>query len=178
MSGGHSLRVGGRRRAPAMNRPPLKTAGLVTLAACAAVLTLIYLQFRGDLSPKATLTMVSDRAGLVMDAGSKVTYNGVVIGRVGTVSSTDRDGKSAARGDPRRRSPLPGGDPVQRARRHQGEHGVRQQVRGADDARAPDTGPHPTRPTSSRPPRSPPSSTRCSRPSPRSPRKWTRSRST
>ncbi len=41
--------------------------------------------------------MVSDRAGLVMDPGSKVTYNGVEIGRVTNVSEVNRGGgKSAA----------------------------------------------------------------------------------
>ncbi len=79
------------------DRPPLKTAGLVTVLVVALVLTLIYLQFRGDLLPRTLLTMVSDRAGLVMESGSKVTYNGVVIGRVGTVSSINRDGRSVAR---------------------------------------------------------------------------------
>ncbi|WP_459965775.1 MCE family protein, partial [Mycobacterium avium] len=39
----------------------------------------------------------ASRAGLVMDPGSKVTYNGVEIGRVGTISETVRDGKPAAR---------------------------------------------------------------------------------
>ncbi|WP_156622781.1 MCE family protein, partial [Mycobacterium sp. 852014-50255_SCH5639931] len=35
--------------------------------------------------------------GLVMDPGSKVTYNGVEIGRVGNISETVRDGKPAAK---------------------------------------------------------------------------------
>ncbi len=78
------------------DRPPLKIAGVTFLVVLAAVCTLVYLQFRGDLTPKAPLTMVSDRAGLVMDAGSKVTYNGVVIGRVGKVASAERDGKTIA----------------------------------------------------------------------------------
>ncbi|APE14688.1 MCE family protein [Mycolicibacterium pallens] len=79
------------------DRPPLKTAGVVFLVLIMAVLTLVYLQFRGDLSPSTTLTMVSDRGGLVMDTGSKVTFNGVVIGRVLNVSSGERDGKNIAR---------------------------------------------------------------------------------
>ncbi len=79
------------------DRPPLKAAGVVFLALIMAVLTLVYLQFRGDLSPSTTLTMVSDRGGLVMDTGSKVTFNGVVIGRVLNVSSGERDGKNIAR---------------------------------------------------------------------------------
>nr|WP_246227457.1 MCE family protein [Mycolicibacterium helvum] len=79
------------------DRPPLKTAGILFLVLIVGVVSLIYLQFRGDLSPRATLTMVSDRAGLVMDAGSKVTYNGVIIGRVGKVASAERDGKTIAK---------------------------------------------------------------------------------
>ena len=43
----------------------------------AVVLALWWLQFRGQFTPKTTLTMVAARSGLVMDPGSKVTYNGV-----------------------------------------------------------------------------------------------------
>ena len=77
-------------------RPPLKLAGVVFLVLALALVTMVYLQFRGDLTPKTTLTMVSDRAGLVMDPGSKVTYNGVEIGRVTKVAAVDRGGKSVA----------------------------------------------------------------------------------
>lgn len=79
------------------DHPPIKLAGLALLAIIALTLTLVYLQFKGDLSPKTQLTLVSGRAGLVMDPGSKVTYNGVEIGRVATVSSTESNGESAAR---------------------------------------------------------------------------------
>ena len=79
------------------DHPPIKLAGLALLAIIALTLTLVYLQFRGDLSPKTQLTLVSGRAGLVMDPGSKVTFNGVEIGRVATVSSTESNGVSAAR---------------------------------------------------------------------------------
>jgi phospholipid/cholesterol/gamma-HCH transport system substrate-binding protein len=58
---------------------------------------LVYVQFRGGFTPKTKLTMLASRAGLVMDPGSKVTYNGVEIGRVGSISETTRDGKPAAR---------------------------------------------------------------------------------
>ncbi|MGY4708220.1 MCE family protein [Mycolicibacterium sp. CBM1] len=77
-------------------RPPIKLAGVAFLVLALAVGMLVYLQFRGSLTPKTKLTMVSDRAGLVMDPGSKVTYNGVEIGRVSNVSSIDRDGKTMA----------------------------------------------------------------------------------
>ena len=77
-------------------RPPLKLAGVIFLVLAVVLVALVYLQFRGDLTPKTTLTMVSDRAGLVMDPGSKVTYNGVEIGRVSNVAAVDRGGKSVA----------------------------------------------------------------------------------
>jgi phospholipid/cholesterol/gamma-HCH transport system substrate-binding protein len=80
----------------ASRRPPLKLAGVVLLILAALVAALIYAQWRGKLTPKSNLTMVSDRAGLVMDPGSKVTYNGVEIGRVKTVSALNRDGKQMA----------------------------------------------------------------------------------
>ena len=40
--------------------------------------------------------MISERAGLVMDPGSKVTFNGVQIGRVATVKPVERDGTTQA----------------------------------------------------------------------------------
>lgn len=78
-------------------RPPYKTAGLVTIVVTGLIGSLLYLQFRGDLTPTTKLTMVAPRAGLVMDPGSKVTYNGVQIGRVSSISETTHDGKPAAR---------------------------------------------------------------------------------
>src|SRR5262249_48359483 len=38
--------------------------------------------------PTTKLTMMSDRAGLSMDPGAKVTYNGVEIGKVSSVEET------------------------------------------------------------------------------------------
>ncbi|CMR81812.1 virulence factor [Mycobacterium tuberculosis] len=77
--------------------PPYKTAGLGLVLVFALVVALVYLQFRGEFTPKTQLTMLSARAGLVMDPGSKVTYNGVEIGRVDTISEVTRDGESAAK---------------------------------------------------------------------------------
>ena len=71
--------------------------GVVLLSACGLVLALVYLQFRGEFTPKTELTMVASRAGLVMEPGSKVTYNGVEIGRVAGISETERDGRPAAK---------------------------------------------------------------------------------
>ncbi|OBF03946.1 MCE-family protein MCE1A [Mycobacterium sp. ACS4054] len=77
--------------------PPYKSVGLVTLVIMGVVGSLLYLQFRGDLTRTTRLTMVAARAGLVMDPGSKVTYNGVQIGRVAGISEITRDGKPAAK---------------------------------------------------------------------------------
>ena len=82
------------------NKPPFqpyRVAGVVVFLIAAVVLWLVYLQFRGDFTPKTQLTMLSSRAGLVMDPGSKVTYNGVPIGRVATISEVQHDGRPAAK---------------------------------------------------------------------------------
>lgn len=80
----------------ASRQPPIKLLGIIFLALALVIAGLIYAQFRGKLTPKTSLTMISDRAGLVMDPGSKVTYNGVEIGHVKTVSALTRDGKQMA----------------------------------------------------------------------------------
>jgi phospholipid/cholesterol/gamma-HCH transport system substrate-binding protein len=76
---------------------PDTAAGLGLFLTCAVLLALIYGQFRGDFTPKTTLTMLAARAGLVMDQGSKVTYNGVSIGRVAGITEVEHRGKPAAR---------------------------------------------------------------------------------
>ncbi len=77
--------------------PPYKLAGVAMLVVAAVAVVLVYGQFRGNFTEKTQLTMVASRAGLVMDPSSKVTYNGVEIGRVANISETVRDGKPAAR---------------------------------------------------------------------------------
>ena len=79
------------------HNPPLKLAGLIFVIVAALITTFVFLQFRGKLTPKTELTMVSSRAGLVMDPQSKVTYNGVEIGRVSAVLPTTSDGRPAAK---------------------------------------------------------------------------------
>ncbi|HEX7430413.1 MAG TPA: MlaD family protein, partial [Mycobacterium sp.] len=65
--------------------PPYKLAGLVLTLLTIAAIVLVYFQFRGDFLPREKLTMMSDRSGLSMDSGAKVTYNGVEIGKVASV---------------------------------------------------------------------------------------------
>lgn len=79
------------------HRPPYKTAGAVFLVVAAVVIAFVYLQFRGDLTDKAQLTMMSSRAGLVVEPGTKVTYNGVAIGRVARIDAVDERGTPMAK---------------------------------------------------------------------------------
>lgn len=77
--------------------PPYRTAAVVFLLVFAVVLGFVWAQFRGRFTPTTVLTMVAPRAGLVMDPGSKVTYNGVEIGRVSDISEIQHDGMPAAK---------------------------------------------------------------------------------
>ncbi len=67
--------------------PPYKLAGLILSLLAIAAVVLVYFQFRGEFLDREKLTMISSRAGLLMDPGAKVTYNGVEIGRVGKVQA-------------------------------------------------------------------------------------------
>lgn len=71
--------------------------GLALIGVGVLAVTLVYLQFRGDFTPKTTLTLLAPRAGLVMETGSKVTYNGVAVGRVADISAIDSAGRPAAK---------------------------------------------------------------------------------
>jgi phospholipid/cholesterol/gamma-HCH transport system substrate-binding protein len=77
--------------------PPYKLAGLVLALLTIAVLVFVYMQFRGDFLNREKLTMMSARAGLSMDPGAKITYNGVEIGRVGAVDAVDVGGEPHAK---------------------------------------------------------------------------------
>jgi phospholipid/cholesterol/gamma-HCH transport system substrate-binding protein len=76
--------------------PPLRTSAFVLFLITALVLALVWAQFRGDFTDKAHLTLLAARSGLSMDPGSKVTYNGVEIGRVAAVSPVGGDGTTSA----------------------------------------------------------------------------------
>lgn len=77
--------------------PPYKLAGVVLTLLTIVAIALVYLQFRGDFLPREQVTMMAARAGLSMDPGSKVTYNGVEIGRVADVSQTTVGDKPQAK---------------------------------------------------------------------------------
>jgi phospholipid/cholesterol/gamma-HCH transport system substrate-binding protein len=77
--------------------PPYKVAGLVLFLIAAIVVTLVWMQFRGDFQDPEKLTLISSRSGLSMDPGSKVTYNGVEIGRVADIVAMNQNGEPKAK---------------------------------------------------------------------------------
>ena len=77
--------------------PQYKLAGLILAIIAVLIVVWVGLQFRGYFTPKTVLTMMSDRAGLVMDPGSKVTYNGVPIGRVAKINQVSVGGQPKAK---------------------------------------------------------------------------------
>jgi len=78
------------------HRPPLHSAGDFCWGVAVAVATFNYLEIRRDLAENVYLTLLSSRAGLVVEPGSKVTYNGVQIGRVSRIAMVDRHGTPVA----------------------------------------------------------------------------------
>lgn len=62
----------------------------------ALIVALVVLQFRGDFTRGTPLTMLTPRAGLQMDPGAVVTYNGVQIGRVRAVNAVVVGGRPEA----------------------------------------------------------------------------------
>ena len=112
----------------ASRTPPYKLAGLVLTLLTIAAIVLVYFQFRGDFLHREQLTMMSDRAGLSMDPGAKVTYNGVEIGKVASVDETTVGDQPQGEDHAGRRPQVPQADPGQRGRQDQRHHGVRQQV--------------------------------------------------
>jgi phospholipid/cholesterol/gamma-HCH transport system substrate-binding protein len=69
--------------------PPYKIAGLVLLVVFLVIVALVWTQFRGGFADPEKLTLISSRSGLSMDPGSKVTYNGVEIGRVASIDAVN-----------------------------------------------------------------------------------------
>jgi len=74
-----------------------QAAGAVGVAVFVLIAAVVFVQFTGGFTPKKSLTLVADRAGLLVGSGSKVTYNGVEIGQVASIGETEFDGKPAAK---------------------------------------------------------------------------------
>jgi phospholipid/cholesterol/gamma-HCH transport system substrate-binding protein len=77
--------------------PPYKAVGLVFLVICVIVLVLVYMQFRGAFLSTTKLTMLAARAGLSMEPGAKVTYNGVQVGRIKAIQEVMGNGGPQAK---------------------------------------------------------------------------------
>jgi len=77
--------------------PPFKTLAAAGVLVLALVAVLVFVQFRGDFTQREPLTLIADRAGLLIGPGSKVTLNGVEIGKVAGITEIERGGKPAAK---------------------------------------------------------------------------------
>ena len=69
-------------------------AGLGTVVAIAAVIALAVSLFRGSFTETVPVTVISDRAGLVMNPEAKVKMRGVQVGKVSSIESKP-DGTAA-----------------------------------------------------------------------------------
>jgi phospholipid/cholesterol/gamma-HCH transport system substrate-binding protein len=71
-------------------------AGAILTALFVLIFVFVVLQYRGALTPKIKVNMLAERSGLLMETGSRVTLNGVSVGRVIAVDPTVKDGKQMA----------------------------------------------------------------------------------
>jgi virulence factor Mce-like protein len=69
-------------------------AGLATVVAIIAIVVLAVSLFRGSFTPSEPVTVISDRAGLVMNPDAKVKMRGVQVGHVESIESRP-DGTAA-----------------------------------------------------------------------------------
>jgi phospholipid/cholesterol/gamma-HCH transport system substrate-binding protein len=69
-------------------------AGLGTVVAIAAIVALCVSLFRGSFTPTTPVTVISDRAGLVMNPDAKVKMRGVEVGKVSSIEARP-DGTAA-----------------------------------------------------------------------------------
>lgn len=76
--------TGARRRLSDYRRP---LAGLVTTVVVLGIIAVAAGLFRGSFTPTVPVTVVSPRAGLVMNPEAKVKMHGVQVGTVGAITS-------------------------------------------------------------------------------------------
>jgi len=84
----------------ARDAPPYRLVGALLLVLLAVVGALIFLQFRGEFRAAEPLTLRSARAGLVVERGAKVTFNGVEIGRVTGIDASSPGARLTVEVDP------------------------------------------------------------------------------
>ena len=127
---------------------PLVGLMSIVLVACAFVVAANL--FRGGFTDSVPVTVISERAGLVMNPDAKVQIRGVQVGKVDSIEAAAQrrgrhspgDGSVAAECDTR-----------QRARRHRVDDGVRRQVRPIRHPAGPVAGIAARRPGARRPAR-------------------------
>lgn len=78
-------------------RQPFKMAGAIMTAIFVLIFVFVVLQYQGALTPRIKVNMIAERSGLLMETGSRVTLNGVSVGRVVGVDPTVHDGKQMAK---------------------------------------------------------------------------------
>ncbi|OBK18739.1 MCE family protein [Mycobacterium asiaticum] len=88
-----------RGRSHGSGRPKPRTyvrplLGVVTILVIAAIVTLAITLFQGGLTESVPVTVVSQRAGLVMNPDARVTLRGVPVGKVDSIEALP-DGKAA-----------------------------------------------------------------------------------
>lgn len=69
-------------------------AGLISVIVAAGVVVLALMQFRGGFIDRVPVTVMSDRAGLMMNPGAKVELHGAQVGTVASIDDT-LSGKAA-----------------------------------------------------------------------------------
>ena len=104
-----SNRGGRARRRAEGNRPywaPL--LGLATVVVIVAIVSVALTQFRGGFTKSVAVTVMSDRAGLLMNPGAKVKLHGAQVGTVSSIEDMP-DGQAAIHLaiEPRRRDLIP-----------------------------------------------------------------------
>ncbi|MGV0713888.1 MCE family protein [Mycolicibacterium sp. XJ662] len=77
---------------PGLNWRPV--AGLIGVLGVAGIVALAIAMFNGAFTPAVPLTVLTDRAGLLMDPGARVKLNGAQIGTVSEISELP-DGRAA-----------------------------------------------------------------------------------
>ena len=109
-------------------------AGLAAIVAIVAIVAMAIGLFRGSFTETVPVTVVSDRAGLVMNPDAKVKMRGVEVGRVASIAPKP-DGGAVLKLDMNPAQLQP--DSLQCRGGHHLDDGVRRQVRRARPAEGP-----------------------------------------
>ena len=114
-------------------RSHVRIAAAILAAIVVAAIVFTYLAYTAAFTSTDTVTVMSPRAGLVMERDAKVKYRGIQIGEVEVHRVHRRSGEADA-GDRQQRAAL---HPVQRRRPHRRHNGFRRQVGGVPAAGRP-----------------------------------------